>query len=168
MDDKTRQAIAHLAEALHLLAAVGNQDEATVPVTIGDQQINVTPKTAEALADSVDSMNAYLGIEHPIDSELRDLADRIEEATDFDPDSMKRATARFMGWLQGQSGEAIESGEWSAAAVSQNDRELYADVTDFFDSIDPISLLDDVLSSDRPGQAAEAYEQMTGEWDGEL
>lgn len=64
--------------------------------------------------------------------------------------------------------ETIQSGEFSAAAVAQCNPDLYADVTDLFDSIDPISLLDDVLNSDWPGEAAEAYEQMTGEWDGEL
>ena len=64
--------------------------------------------------------------------------------------------------------ETIPSGEWSAAAVAQCNPDLYADVTDLFDAIDPISLLDDVLSSDRPGEAAEAYEEMTGEWNGEL
>jgi len=64
--------------------------------------------------------------------------------------------------------EEIASGEWSAAAVAQNDPELYAEVTDFFDAIDPISLLDDVFRSDRPGDAAEAYEELTGEWNGEL
>jgi hypothetical protein len=160
------QAINHLSEALNLLSHFAPDGErptlrlnlAPINVTADDtsrcHSIDLTAKQAEALSDAVDSMNAYASSEPPIDSALRDLADSIKEAV----------VARPGGVL----GERIGSGEWSAAAVAQNDRELYAEVTDFFDSIDPISLLDDVLNSDRPGQAAEAYEQMTGEWDGDL
>jgi hypothetical protein len=58
--------------------------------------------------------------------------------------------------------EAIESGEFSAAAVAQCYPDLY-------DAIDPWSYLDDVLTSRDPEAAAAAYEQIvTGEWDGEL
>ncbi|QBJ94446.1 hypothetical protein D0Z67_29190 (plasmid) [Streptomyces seoulensis] len=82
--------------------------------------------------------------------------------------------------------EEIPSGEWSAAAVAQNDPELYADLVDLLDSvdpepllhaeidamyagIDPLSYLDDVLTAVDPEGAAAAYEQMvTGEWDGDL
>lgn len=65
--------------------------------------------------------------------------------------------------------EAIPTGEWSAAAVAQNDPDLYADVTDLFDAVDPWSYLDDVLTSTDPEASAAAYEQIvTGEWDGEL
>ena len=65
--------------------------------------------------------------------------------------------------------EAIPTGEWSAAAVAQNDPDLYAQVTDVFDEVDPWSYLDDVLTSNDPEAAAAAYEQIvTGEWDGEL
>lgn len=65
--------------------------------------------------------------------------------------------------------EAIPSGEWCAAAVAQNDPDLYADVTDIFDAVDPWSYLDDVLTSTDPEASAAAYEQIvTGEWDGEL
>lgn len=65
--------------------------------------------------------------------------------------------------------EQIPSGEWSAAAVAQNDPGLYAQVTDVFDEVDPWSYLDDVLASNDPEAAAAAYEQIvTGEWDGEL
>lgn len=61
MENRDR-AIEHLAEALHLLAATRNPgDTADVPVTIGGHLIPVTPKQAEALADAIDSMNAYLG-----------------------------------------------------------------------------------------------------------
>jgi hypothetical protein len=66
--------------------------------------------------------------------------------------------------------EQIPSGEWSAAAVAQNDPQIYADVTDLFLLIDPVSLLDDVFASTEPRAAAMAYEQLveggTGDWDG--
>ncbi|MEV8248098.1 hypothetical protein AB0R01_30645 [Streptomyces rochei] len=153
MDDAARKAIAHLAEALYLLSSVRDQGDTTdVPIHIGPatagHTIHVTARTAEALSDAVDSMNAYLASEEVQDDKLR-------------------AAARQAGILPGAH-ESIGAGEWSAAAVAQNDWELYADVTDLFDSIDPISLLDDVLKSDLPEEAAAAYEQMTGEWDGEL
>ncbi|MET9436899.1 hypothetical protein [Streptomyces sp. NPDC006551] len=46
---------------------------------------------------------------------------------------------------------------------------LVAEIEDFFASLDPLDLLDDVLNSEVPGRAAEAYEQLvTGDWDGEL
>jgi hypothetical protein len=65
--------------------------------------------------------------------------------------------------------EAIESGEFSAAAVAQCYPDLYADVTDLYADVDPWSYLDDVLTSRDPEAAAAAYEQIvTGEWDGEL
>ncbi|WP_042174512.1 hypothetical protein [Streptomyces sp. NBRC 110035] len=65
--------------------------------------------------------------------------------------------------------EAIPSGEYSPAAVAQNDPHLYADVTDLFLLVDPLSYLDDVLTSLEPDAAAAAYEQLvTGEWDGNL
>ncbi|MEZ7005694.1 hypothetical protein [Streptomyces sp. AD55] len=65
--------------------------------------------------------------------------------------------------------EGIPTGEWSAAAVAQNDPDLYTQVTDLFDAVDPFSYLDDVLTSTDPEGAAAAYEQLvTGEWDGEL
>lgn len=145
------QAIKHLAEALRIMSAIGPDDaRPTVRLNLGPvgvtgddlhlcRSIDLTAKQAEALCDAIDSMNAY--------------------AT---------PTPAALSPKSGPTLEEIPSGEWSAAAVAQNDRELYAEVTDFYDSIDPVSLLDDVLSSDQPGQAAEAYEEMTGEWDGEL
>lgn len=41
--------------------------------------------------------------------------------------------------------EQIPSGEWSAAAVAQNDNHLYAQVTDLFDSLDYQALFNTVL-----------------------
>jgi hypothetical protein len=176
-DDQTQRAIAHLAEALLLLACVRDQgDTSSVPIRIGPADtghtIHVTAKTAEAIADAVDSINAYMASESVEDDKLRAAVQQMQPAIDeligADEASMAWRLAELKARAQAGNGEAIASGEWSAAAVAQNDPDLYADVTDLFDSIDPISLLDDVLSSDRPGEAAEAYEEMTGEWDGEL
>jgi hypothetical protein len=152
--DKTArdQAIAHLTEALRILASIRPDDArptrrinvAPIGVTGDDthlcHNIDLTAKQAEGLSDAIDSLSAYAATDLPATPPLTAGADR----------------------------EAIPSGEWSAAAVAQHSRDMYAEITDFLDSIDPISLLDDVLNSDRPGQAAEAYEQLTGEWDGEL
>ncbi|MFD3336147.1 hypothetical protein ACFWV1_26390 [Streptomyces sp. NPDC058700] len=45
---------------------------------------------------------------------------------------------------------------------------LIAAIEDMFANLDPLDLLDDVLASKVPGQAAEAYEEMvTRDWDGE-
>jgi hypothetical protein len=166
------QALAHFAEALLLLSQVPPVDpseESTNTIRLnlapigltGDDtgncySIDLTAKQAEALADAVDSMNAYLGSEqHPIDDALRGLAAAV---TDY-------VVPRPGGLL----GERVGSGEWSAAAVAQNDPQLFADVLDVFTEVDPQDYLDDVLTSIDPEAAAAAYEQMvTGEWDGDL
>ena len=66
--------------------------------------------------------------------------------------------------------EEIPSGEWSAAAVAQNDPDLYAQVTDLFEEIftenAPASFLNDVLNAPDPKKSAIAYEDLTGESDG--
>lgn len=151
------QAIAHLAEALHLLTGSGSSDEqATLRLNIGPinltgadvtncHSIDITPKQAEGLADAVDSMNSHLASESVIDQSLRDLAAGIEAAIPIDEDSLSRRKAGFQAWMEGQAGEAIESGEWSAAAVAQNDPDLYADVTDLFAELDPIEITDKVI-----------------------
>ncbi|MCX4792518.1 hypothetical protein OG369_42850 [Streptomyces sp. NBC_01221] len=65
--------------------------------------------------------------------------------------------------------EVDEPSEWSAAAVAHNHSQIYADVQDLFDEVDPASYLDDVVNADCPEAAEAAYEQLvTGEWDGEL
>jgi hypothetical protein len=169
------QAIEHLHEALFLLSKVNPSGELpTVRLNLGPigitgddiqrcHSVDLTAKQAEALSDAVDSMNAYAGTESPIDQDLRDLAAGIEAAVPVDEDRL----TRFKGWLQGLSGEAIESGEWSAAAVAQNDPDLYADVTDLFDGIDPQDYLDDVFAGTDPHASMNAYEELvTGEWDG--
>lgn len=63
--------------------------------------------------------------------------------------------------------EQIPSGEYCAAAVAQNDPDLYADVTDVFLAVDPVSYLDDVFGSPDAHASMNAYEELvTGEWDG--
>ncbi|MGW8703110.1 hypothetical protein ACWGOK_40415 [Streptomyces eurythermus] len=82
--------------------------------------------------------------------------------------------------------EEIPTGEFSAAAVAQCYPDLYIQVLDLLDDINPepllhaeidahfntidaLSYLDDVLTAEDPEGAAAAYEQLvTGEWDGEL
>jgi hypothetical protein len=157
------QAIAHLGEALHLLSLIQPADPSgdprpTIRLNLGPigvtgddvnncHSIDLTAKQAEALSDGIDSMNAYLGSNPnaPTDGLPRDTADAVTDAIPIDPDRMARSTGRFLGWLQGQSGEAIESGEWSAAAVAQNDPDLYADVTDLFLLLDPRTVTKQVL-----------------------
>lgn len=146
MDDKTPRAIAHLTEALYLLACVRNPgDQATVPIHIGDNRIMVTPKTAEALADAIDSMNAYMASESVEDDKLGAAARQVEAVIDIDEDRMARSTARFMGWLEGQGNEAIQSSEWSAAAVAQNDTDLWDQVNKIFGEFKPTVITKQVL-----------------------
>ena len=141
MDDRTSRAIAHLAEAVYLLSCVRDQDDqATVPVTIGENQIMVTPKTAEALADAVDSMNACLDSESPIDGALRDLAGGI-------------------------LGERIGSGEWSAATVAQKNTDLWDAVNDVYAELDPIEITDKVIRDREADLAgvAQALDELYGD-----
>jgi hypothetical protein len=121
MDDKTRQAIDHLYEALLLLACVRDQGDMTsIPIHIGPatggRTVHVTAKTAEAITDAVDPINAYLGSGSREDDKLRAAVDQVQPA-----------------------------GEWSAAAVAQCYPDLYADVTDLFAALDPIEITDKVI-----------------------
>jgi hypothetical protein len=155
------QALAHLAEAVELLAGIHSQITDQPPVLrmnlapiqlTGDavdhcRSIDLTAKLAEALADTVDSLG------HVVADEARQAQRR--------PESPTRMQRRVL--------EEIPSGEWSAAAVAQCNPDLYADVTDLFMVIDPLSYLEDVVAADCPEAAQVAYEQLvTGEWDGEL
>lgn len=177
------QAIAHLGEALTLLSHIspadpGEDPRPTIRLNLGPigltgddvdncHSIDLTAKQAEALADAVDSMHDYTaGSERRIDGDLRGLADALNASIPIDPDRMTRSTARFMGWLQGQSGEAIESGEWSAAAVAQNDPDLYADVTDLFLLLDPREITATVLDH-RQVDMVRAVEALD-DWFGDL
>ncbi|MFD7995488.1 hypothetical protein [Streptomyces mexicanus] len=143
MSDRDR-AIAHLAEALYLLSAVRNPgDEPTVPVTIGDQQIMLTPKTAEAIADAIDSMNAYMASETVHDNKI----------------GMAARQAELTAWLEGQASETIPSGVWSAAAVAQNDPHLYAQVVEAFADVDPRTVTANVMN-DRHASCASVIQAL--------
>ncbi|MFF1916128.1 hypothetical protein ACFVYE_31990 [Streptomyces sp. NPDC058239] len=64
---------------------------------------------------------------------------------------------------------ALEPSQWSAAAVAHTHPQIYADVQDLFDGIDPQDLLDDVFNSQDADASLVAYEQLvTGEWDGDV
>lgn len=178
MDEKTLRAITRLSEALLLLACVRDQGDTTsVPIHIGPADtghtVHVTAKTAEALTDAIDWINTYMATETVEDDKLRAAVQQmqpvIEELIRADEASVARRHAELMARLDGQSREQIASGEWSAAAVAQNDPDLYADVTDLFDGINPQDYLDDVFASPDPHASMNAYEELvTGEWDGEL
>ncbi|MFF9003636.1 hypothetical protein ACF1GW_38725 [Streptomyces achromogenes] len=170
MDEKSRRAIAHLAEAIYLLTTVRDQDDQpTVPVTIGENQILISPKTAEAVADAIDTMNSGLDSTIAQDEELAAAIRGAEAVIDIDIDSLNRRKDELFSWLEARDREVIPSGEWSAAAVAQHSTDIYAQVTDVFMLVDPMSYLDDVLAARDPEAAAAAYEQMvTGEWDGEV
>lgn len=147
------QAIDHLSEALDILAGLQDPDTAkTIRLSLSPLHLSdihtvdlchgweITPKVAEFLADAVDSMNAHLG------SQPAPTVDAVPPVCR----------------------EAIASGEYSAAAVAQNEPGLYADVTDLFMLVDPQSYLDDVFNAPEPDRSLAAYEQMvTGEWDEE-
>ncbi|MFJ6069074.1 hypothetical protein ACIQHU_39295 [Streptomyces tendae] len=174
------QAIAHYAEALRMLADLDRHPGTpTIRVNIapigltGDDvdnchSIDIPAKLAEALADVVDSMNAYLSSEPdnaPIDRLLAEAADAVTRAVPIDEDSLNRRKAGFEGWLESQAGEVIESGEWSAAAVAQNDPDLYADVTDVFMLLDPREITKTVLDDRQVDMlyAAQALDDVYGD-----
>lgn len=174
------QAIGHLAEALRLMAAIN--PSGTLPtirlnlgpigITGDDAQnchsVDLTAKHAEALSDAVDSMNAHASSQPAIDQSLRDLADGIEAAIPADEASVARRKARFMGWLQGQSGEAIESGEWSAAAVAHNDTDLWDQVNDAFAELDHRAITKDVLDETKGSKLKLAKTLLLDEWFGDI
>jgi hypothetical protein len=172
------QAIAHLAETLYLLSGLRKPDQratvrlnlAPIGLTGDDMQqchsIDLSAKQAEALADAIDSMNAHASSEQAVDEGLRGIAAAIERAVPIDEDRMAQSTARFMGWLQGQSGEAIESGEWSAGAVAQHNPGTRAEITNTFDEIDLTKLHKEVCQ-DRQVEE-KAVTQALDDWFGDI
>ena len=149
-------AIGHLSEAIDLLAGLQNPDEpktvhlSLAPVHLTDPDTvhlchgwEITPKLAESLADAVDSMNAWL--DSASDQVLGNAMEQAAAGIPVDKDSLNRRKAGFEGWLEGQAGEVIESGDYSAAAVAQCYPDLYADVTDVFMLLDPREITKTVL-----------------------
>jgi hypothetical protein len=158
------QAIAHVHEALMLLAATARFDgQPTIRINLGPigitgddvqhcHSIDLPAKLVEALADAVDSMTPYLGSESPVD---------------IDEDRMAQSTARFTGWLQGQAGEVIESGEWSADAVAQNDPDVWDAVNDLFFDLDLRAITKDVMdATDEADRLAKT--QVLDDWFGDI
>jgi hypothetical protein len=148
------QAIEHLSEALHLLAGLRPETDrptlrlniAPIDLTADDtgrcHSIDLTAKQAEALSDAIDSMNAYAGSESPIDRDLRGIADAIAEVGEA---GVAQRYAEFMARVERQNSESIGSGEWSAAAVAQNDTDLWDAVNAAYADLDPIEITDKVI-----------------------
>lgn len=136
------QALEHLAEAINLLSHLGPEtDRPTVRINLGP-----TDLTGDDIRHC-----------HSIDITAK-LAESLSDAIDS-----------LNAYVSSDRKAAADPSMWSAAAVAQNDPDLYAEVTDLFLMVDPQSYLDDVLTSKYPEAAAAAYEQLvTGEWDGEL
>jgi hypothetical protein len=158
------RAIEHLSEALHLLEGLRKPgDKPTIRLNLapigvtGDDvarchSIDLTAKQAEDLADAIDSKNAYVGSESPIDGALRNLADGIKEAV----------VARPGGFV----GEVIDSGEWSAAAVAQRTPEVAAVITDTFTSLDLVEITREILNEPQVNKLA--VTQALDRWFGEI
>jgi hypothetical protein len=138
------RAIEHLSEALYLLAGLRQPgDRPTIrlnlaPIGIsGDDiarchSIDLSAKQAEALSDAIDSMNAYAGSEGT-------------ENLDVDHASLARRKTELMAWMEAQGGEAIESGEWSAAAVAQHSTDLWDAVNDVFADLHRVDVGNEIL-----------------------
>lgn len=153
----SQKAIRDLMQALWLFAADRDQGEQpAVPIHIGpvgsEHTVYVTAATAQALADLVDGARVDTAgdgedadEDAAFDSLIRDRLQGIEDIVPIDEDRMARSTACFTAFLEGQSGEAIETGEWSAATVAHNHRQLYVDVQDLFDHLDYQAVFNTVL-----------------------
>lgn len=93
-------------------------------------------------------------------------------SVDVNADNLARIIKALQAGAQPAQAPVIASAEpsdWSAAAVAHTHSQVYADVQDLFEGIDPDSLLDDVFASADADASLVAYEQLvTGEWDGEL
>jgi hypothetical protein len=173
------QAIGHLAEALRLMAAINPTGvQPTIrfnlsPIGItGDDtphchSIDLTAKHAEALSDAIDSMNAHASSQPTEDGLLGAALQQAEAVIDIDEDRMAQSTARFMGWLQGQAGEVIESGEWSADAVAQNDPDVWDAVNDLLFDLDLRAITKDVMdATDEADRLAKT--QVLDDWFGDI
>lgn len=93
-------------------------------------------------------------------------------SVDVNADSLARIIKALQAGAQPAQAPVIAATEptaWSAAAVAHIHSQVYADVEDLFEGIDPASYLDDIVDAESPEAAQAAYEQLvTGEWDGEL
>ena len=129
------RAIGHLNDALRLLTGYhpDGHDRPTLrlnlsptSVTAEDvtrcHSIDLTPKQAEALADVLDSLNT---------ANDHHMANRMMAAAD----------ARIASWED----EQIPGGDWSAAAVAQNDTDVWDAVNDVFAGLNRVDIGNEVL-----------------------
>lgn len=135
------QAIDHLTEALYLFNGIRPEGEQPTlrlnlgPVNVtGDDvgrchSFDLSAKQAEALVDAIDSMTPHAMQDIPVDRER-----------------LARKGAELAAWMEGQSGETIASGEWSAAAVAQNSTDTWDAVNDVFDQLNPTAITRQVLN----------------------
>ncbi|WP_316779600.1 hypothetical protein [Streptomyces sasae] len=153
------RAIARLKDALFTLALLNQDDKRTSRINLGPvgvcgadvehcHSIDLTTRQVDALADAVDSMNAYAGSRPTTDDQA--VINRMLAAAD----------ARVASW----AGEEIPSGEWSAAAVAQNDSELFAQVTGVFADMDLQQVREGALHEPRtdPAAVARAVDDVCG------
>jgi len=174
MNNRNQQAADALAEALHRLAAVSTPDDSTgITLRLGpddgsQHHINLPANTVEALTDAIDSLHAYLASGEPdpeTDARMRAAIQATEDAVTVDHTGLDRAKARLMAWMEGQSGEAIATGEWSAAAVAQCDTDLWDQVNDVYAALDVRTIsgqvMDDRIAS--PMQVIEALDDVYGD-----
>lgn len=135
------RAISHLSEALYLLAGLRGHDErATLRLNLGPigitgddvhrcHSIDLSAKQAEALTNAINSMTANAMQDIPVDRER-----------------LARKGAEFAAWMEGQTGEVIATGEWSAAAVAQNAPDTWDAVNDVFFDLDLRAITKQVLN----------------------
>ncbi|MFF1444140.1 hypothetical protein [Streptomyces sp. NPDC058295] len=146
------RAIGHLSEALRILSGIQSDDAwptirlnlAPIGITGDDtglcRSIDLTAKQAESLSDTVDSLSAYASSQPTADV----------------PDT----------WVA--PGEAIASGEWSAAAVAQHSPEAAAFITDTFTELDLVQIMKDVLDQTEGSKLKLARTLLLDEWFGEI
>ncbi|MFG2970817.1 hypothetical protein ACGFZS_46865 [Streptomyces sp. NPDC048288] len=139
------RAIAHLHEALLLASTFNDTDSRTVRLNLGPthatgenvsrcHSIDLTAKQIEALADAIDSKTAHAASQ-PDDTDQQ-FMDRMAAVAD----------ARIAGWEK----ETIPGGEWSAAAVAQNDTDIWDQVNDAFATFDVRQISADVMNDPNP------------------
>lgn len=76
---------------------------------------------------------------------LQQLGADLTNVMPIDQDSLDRRKAGLLGWMDAQTGEAIESGEWTADRLSGTHPELAAELTDLFGDLDPRTVQATVL-----------------------
>jgi hypothetical protein len=152
------RAIENLSEALHLLEGLRKPgDKPTIRLNLapigvtGDDvdrchSIDLSAKQAEALADAIDSMNAH---DDTVRAAFQQAQPVIEALIEVDEASVARRGAELMAWMEGQTGEAIDSGEWTADAFISTDPELAAEIVETFLALDPREVTKDVLDNPR-------------------